>query len=130
MAEDADFTDAFCEFLQHSVTAIEAAELLLVLHEDPARAWMPEELVERLRPNTTVSEADVGRHLEMFQARGLVERAPDGRVSYKPASDEIDGYVATLARLYNERPVTLIRVIYALRDTRIKSFADAFKFRK
>jgi len=37
--------------------------------------------------------------------------------------------VRTLARAYQERPVTLIRVIYALRDTKIQSFADAFKLR-
>jgi hypothetical protein len=35
--------------------------------------------------------------------------------------------VATLARLYIERPVTLFRVIYALRDMKISTFADAFK---
>lgn len=29
-----------------------------------------------------------------------------------------------------ERPVTLFRVIYALRDLKIKSFADAFKLKR
>jgi hypothetical protein len=38
--------------------------------------------------------------------------------------------VATLAQAYEERPVTLIRLIYALRDRKIRSFADAFKLRK
>jgi hypothetical protein len=38
--------------------------------------------------------------------------------------------VRTLAQAYNERPVTLIRMIYALRDPKIQSFADAFKLRK
>ena len=31
---------------------------------------------------------------------------------------------------YAQRPVTLIRMIYALRDTRIQSFAEAFRIRK
>ena len=35
----------------------------------------------------------------------------------------------TLARAYKERPVTLIRMIYALRDQRIRSFADAFRLK-
>ena len=40
------------------------------------------------------------------------------------------GHVATLAKAYEERPVTLFRIIYALRDANIRSFADAFKLTK
>jgi hypothetical protein len=32
--------------------------------------------------------------------------------------------------VYRERPVTLIRVIYGLRDKKIRSFAEAFKLRR
>ena len=39
-------------------------------------------------------------------------------------------HVTTLAQAYGERPVTLIRVIYALRDGKIRSFADAFRLRR
>jgi hypothetical protein len=35
-----------------------------------------------------------------------------------------------LALAYKERPVTLFRVIYALRDLKIQSFADAFKLKR
>jgi hypothetical protein len=38
--------------------------------------------------------------------------------------------VEQLAEAYNERPVTLIRTIYAPAETKIQSFADSFKFRK
>jgi hypothetical protein len=43
---------------------------------------------------------------------------------------ELAAHVETLARAYEERPVTLFRIIYALRDANIRSFADAFKVRK
>jgi hypothetical protein len=33
-------------------------------------------------------------------------------------------------RVYNARPVTMVRVIYALRDEKIRSFADAFRIIK
>ena len=46
-----------------------------------------------------------------------------------PAS-EASRFVETLAQAYVQRPVTLIRVIYALRDSKIQTFADAFKIRK
>jgi hypothetical protein len=35
-----------------------------------------------------------------------------------------------LSQAYRERPVTLFRVIYALRDLKIRSFAHAIKARR
>jgi hypothetical protein len=40
-----------------------------------------------------------------------------------------DAHVAVLARLYVERPVTPFRAIYALRDLKIDTLADALKLR-
>ena len=50
--------------------------------------------------------------------------------SDRPATDELRMYGDMLALAYKERPVTLIRMIYALRDSRIQTFADAFKLRR
>jgi len=47
-----------------------------------------------------------------------------------PVDDATRAHLATLAQAYEERPVTLFRIIYALRDAKIRSFADAFKLRK
>ena len=123
--EDAQFSDEFCRFLQTTVPSVDAAELLLRLQRDPARWWSAGELAA-----TPLAEADVARYLETFQARGLIANDPDRRVQYQPASAVLDSYVRTLAQAYSERPVTLIRVIYALRDSKIRSFADAFKLRR
>jgi hypothetical protein len=126
--DDADFTDEFCDFLQRSIQTVNAAELLLVLHGQPERAWTAHELAAKLEPAASVTHADAAKDLDMFEQRGLVERAADGRrFSYRPVSADLDAYVRTLAKLYNERPVTLIRMIYTLRDAKIKTFADAFK---
>ncbi len=114
--EDADFTDEFCQFLQSAVPAVEAAEFLLQVREDPARAWTPPE--------------GVARYVSALQSRGLVELGGTQRVRYKPASDALAARVATLDKLWRERPVTLIRVIYGLRDSKIRSFADAFRLRR
>ena len=127
--EDAQFSDEFCRFLQTTLPSVDAAELLLMLARDPARWWSAPDIVAALRP-APLSEADVTRVLETLQARGLLAQGPDRRVQYRPGNDELAGYVRTLAQAYSERPVTLIRVIYALRDSKIRSFADAFKLRK
>jgi hypothetical protein len=48
-----------------------------------------------------------------------------------PAADPaFQAHLKTLAQAYEERPVTLIRLIYALRDRKIRSFAEAFRLRK
>lgn len=114
--EDADFTDEFCQFLQSAVPAVEAAEFLLLVKGDPARPWTPPE--------------GVARYVSGLQASGLVEVDSDQRVRYKPASEALATHVAMLDKLWRERPVTLIRVIYGLRDSKIRSFADAFRLRR
>jgi hypothetical protein len=128
--EDADFSDEFCQFLQVAVPAVETAELLLVLRRDSARAWSVSEAVTALGAGASLPEEVASRYLEELQARGLVTIDPAKRVQYRPASDTLDAHAATLEKVYRERPVTLIRVIYGLRDSKIRSFADAFKLRR
>ena len=127
--EDAQFSDEFCRFLQSTLPSVDAAELLLLLARDPTRWWSVPEIVAALRP-APLTDADVTRVLETLQARAIVALGPDRRVQYRPGNEELAGYVRTLGQAYSERPVTLIRVIYALRDSKIRSFADAFKLRK
>lgn len=128
--EDSAFSDEFCRFIQTSVHSVDAAELLLLLSREPERWWEPSGLAARLRPTTTLSEADAARYLDQFQAGSLIAVGPDRRVQYRPATEALGAHVRMLAQAYKERPVTLFRVIYALRDLKIQSFADAFKLRK
>ena len=49
---------------------------------------------------------------------------------YSPATPALDAAVRALTKVYNERPVTLVRMIYAPKDEKIRSFADAFRLKK
>jgi hypothetical protein len=128
--EDADFSDDFCRFLQTTIPAVDAAELLLLLRRSPESSWTAAEAAAKLRPSVPISEADAAKYLELFQSRGVTGPADGGRVQFRPASDELRMYADMLALAYKERPVTLIRMIYALRDSRIQTFADAFRLRR
>jgi hypothetical protein len=110
--QDAEFSDEFCSFLQKSVPTVDAAELLVLLARQPEVDWTAQVLIERKPPGVNVSAADAEQALEVF------------------ADPERRMHLATLAKAYNERPVTLFRMIYALRDAKIHSFADAFRLRK
>lgn len=126
---DLDFTDEFCVFLQRCVANVDAAELLLALSKEPRHPWTVRELCAQLAPMTTLPEAEAERCIAVFEANGVVVRDAGRRVSYQ-AADAQDVHVARLTRLYVERPVTLFRVIYALRDSKINTFADAFNLRR
>jgi hypothetical protein len=127
--EDADFTDEFCRFIQGTIPSVEAAELLIHLSGHPDAGMTPAAAVEGLPKGVPLTEAQAAGHLEAFAARGLVSRQ-GGEYRYAPATGELRGFAEMLAQAYNQRPVTLIRIIYALRDTKIQSFAEAFRLRK
>ena len=115
--EDADFSDEFCRFLQASVPTVQAAELLLQLFADPAATLRPKDAAE-------------AKLLQSFHAGGLAMTSVDQAYQYHAASAALHANVETLAKAYEARPVTLIRIIYALRDSKIRSFAEAFRMRK
>ncbi|BAU49083.1 hypothetical protein SVA_2535 [Sulfurifustis variabilis] len=124
---DADFPDELCRFIEDTIPTIETAELLLCLARHPEREWSPEELAHEIRP-TVITEAAARKSLALFSARGLVVEKQGDRVRFNPSS--ADGAIRALAKAYNERPVTLIRWIYSLKEKKIQSFADAFKIKK
>jgi len=124
--EDIEFSDNFCRFIQSAIPAVDAAEILLVFYRKPEDAFTIEEAMAKLGPG--ISAGVAARYLEQFHARGLLS-AEDRRYRYRKESD-LAAQVEKLALAYAHRPVTLVRVIYAFRDSKIKSFADAFKLRK
>ncbi len=128
--EDAEFSDDFCRFIQTTIPSFEAAELLLLLARGAGVEWRLEEALARLRPAVSITDAEAARYVELLRANALVAVAADRRFRYLPGSYFLEEQVKALERAYNERPVTLIRMIYALRDAKIQSFADAFKIRK
>jgi hypothetical protein len=128
--EDAAFSDEFCRFLRAAVPTVEAAETLLLLQREPERWWSVEEAVKALLPGASLSPAAVAGYFLLFQSNGMIAIGPDKRAQYRPGTSELERHAATLAQAYLERPVTLIRVIYALRDAKIRSFAEAFRLKR
>jgi len=123
---DVDFPEELCLFIENTIPTIEAAELLVLLAGDPDRHWNVEDIVHELRPSVR-AESEVRKCLDHFRARGLVAENQDAQFQYRPTSPTLDATVRALAKAFNQRPVTLIRMIYS---RKIQSFADAFKIKK
>jgi hypothetical protein len=108
---------------------VEAAEVLLLLARERHAALGIDAIVAGLKP-TSVDAVQVRRYLAVFQERRLIAQADDETYRYSPATDALERVVRGLAKAYNERPVTLVRLIYTLRDENIRSFSDAFRLKK
>ena len=128
--EDADFTDEFCRFIQTAIPSVEAAELLIVFARHPEREMAATDALAALPRGVPLDEAQAAPLLEGFVGRGLLSRGAGQGYRYAPSTSELRAHAEMLAQAYNQRPVTLIRIIYALRDSKIQSFAEAFRLRK
>jgi DNA-binding MarR family transcriptional regulator len=120
--------------LREYIESYEQLEVLLALYAEPSRALTAKSLGVRLRmPTSTVSEA-----LAVLCNRNLVERQkPDeGAECFQLRPQPIvNQTLARLAALYSSHAVEIIRLMSAhsierIRTAALRSFADAFLFRK
>jgi hypothetical protein len=125
---DPNVSDGLREIVRQCIPNVDAAELLLVLAKQRARAFDLSELVLKLRP-AEVSEPLARRYLAAFESCGLI-RQEHGGYRFAPASRRLKDITHGLEKLYNEQPVTLVRMIYAYRDSTLRDFADAFSLKR
>jgi hypothetical protein len=111
------------------VPDIDALEVLVLLVRQPG-AIPAAALHDSMRsPELTVRA--ITQYLEALVGQGLAEERQPGVFAYAPASGQVAESVAALLDAYERRPVTLIRTVYEIADSRnIQSLADAFRLRK
>ena len=125
---EAGVPDEVRRFLADEIHSVEQLEVLLSLHRQPAEWWTAERMAAELR---TSSDSVATRMAEMT-VRGLLEsQEEDGlRYRYCRAKPETGRVVEMLDRLYNERRVTIITLIFSKPLDSIRDFSDAFRLRK
>ena len=126
---DAGFDAEFSAFVRDCIPSLQAAAVLVCIARDAEREWDAPEIVERLRASVGLTLAEAERSIETFESRGLVERQSSSRARLARAL-LADDRLSTLVQAYEQRPVTLIQFIYAMREERIRLFSDAFRIRK
>jgi DNA-binding transcriptional ArsR family regulator len=118
------------QLIYSSVPSIDALELLMQVVRQPDVPRSVLELITALRP-AGVTEPVVRESLALLRTLGILSETPEGRILYRPDSPVLERAIGLLLRAYNERPVTLIRTVYAIADAKkIQAFADAFKIKK
>jgi hypothetical protein len=116
-------------FLDRNIETLEQLEILRILGEDRAQARDASALAEMVQTQPQIA----AQHLAALDARGLLTLAVDGTgqlARHGPKTPELEDMVNRLLQLYKERPVTLIKLVYARASDPLRAFADSFRLRK
>lgn len=115
------------ELIDHHLGTIDEIEVLLWLFGRQGEQHAAQVVASGLRK----PEEGVRHQLQQLATNGfLVHHETDGTYSYSVRTPGVTDAIEELARLYEERPVTLINALYERPSTSVRSFADAFRIRK
>jgi hypothetical protein len=114
------------QFIRDHIENVDQLRVILLLYNSGGAHWSMIDLASRLYLNPTV----VSQALAHLQAKGLAWAEGDSQqYCYRAASPEIARLMQETAELDRERPVSLLKLIYA-RPSDIQAFTDAFRLRK
>jgi predicted ArsR family transcriptional regulator len=122
------FSEGARRFIATYIDSVARLELLLLLRSQPEREFSAADVSQELRMTPVVMET----HLAGLEVMGLAKCvAPgSGRYRYALRQESLEPVVAELAQAYVDRRVSLITQIYSPAADPIRSFADAFRWRK
>jgi DNA-binding MarR family transcriptional regulator len=116
-------------FLEANIESVDQLEILRLLGEDPHKEWQAEELAREAQ----TTPAAIAMHLAALHTRGLLgTRTQEIHLfcRYGPATPELAEKVERLLQVYRERPVTMIKLVYARSKDMLKTFAEAFRLKR
>lgn len=116
------------QLISEHIRSIAQLELLVMLRREPDKQWTVEEVAKTLYTAVSMTEP----LLESLRAGGflIASTSPHLQYRYAPKTPELEQAVADLDRLYQERRVTIINLIYSAPTEKLRNFADAFRLRK
>jgi hypothetical protein len=124
---DTGIPDDVRRFVADEIHSLEQLEILLSLHRHASEWWTAERMADDLR----TSRASVAARMADMSVRGLLEVQEEGpRYRYRPATPGVEAVVQLLDRLYTERRVSIITLIFSKPLDSIRDFSDAFRVRK
>ena len=115
-------------FITEYIDSVVQLEVLLLLHNAPQTDWRAADVARELR----IEPSGAATQLAELCTRGLLS-CPDPSqpiYRYSPRTPAIDQAISGLAKVYEERRVSVINQIYAKPVDKLKSFSDAFRLRR
>jgi len=122
-----DLPAGVSDFIHKHLSSVEQIAVLILLRDDPSRAWTIDLIASELRSSPVAIE----RRLADLERTGvLVPRQTASEVRYAPTSSETSEAVTSLIETYRARPDRVIEAIYTKAPDALTAFADAFKLKK
>jgi len=124
-----DLPDDVAAFLRAHITSVMQLEVLLHLRGRAGDAVAPSQLSRELGGSV---DAAIACLLELERA-GLVDRADDPNelcYRYEPGDRTVASAVDAVADAYARRKVAVVTEIFSEPPDDLRSFSDAFRFRK
>lgn len=118
--------EAVLSFVKGAIKSAWPLELLLLMRRQPLAAWSVADLVRELRASTGVAHES----LASLIAAGLVATRETGLYTYAPITPALAELVTALTDLYSRKPIAVMNAIFSSPTDKIRSFADAFLFKK
>jgi hypothetical protein len=120
-----DFPDDVKQFINEHVESLAQLEVLLLIRAAADRAWTAQAIAGKLSIMPEMSATLLGDLVR----RGFATKDQQ-RFQYRSSGEVTDRLIDCLARLYVERRVAVTTEIYSKPLNKVKTFADAFRFRK
>ena len=116
------------QFLARYISSVEQLEVLLLMHDQPHRAWSAADVYGIIRS----SEASIAARLQSFTSEGFlaVENGSPPMYRYAPKSTDLKSAVSETATAYKTWRIRVVEAIFTPPSDPVQSFADAFRLRK
>ena len=114
----------FRDFIVKHIDSVAQIEALLLVRSNPQERWNVSQIAARLY----ASETEVAEALDRLCAAGLLIRDND-IYRFEGISPENAALIHDLLTIYARHLIAVTNIIHA-KPRRIRSFADAFRFRK
>jgi hypothetical protein len=121
-------SEALTTFLQQRLTSVDQVDIVLLLMQDPARAWTAPEVAAAVR----TAQESAAMRLFLLASGGLIVFEASGgipRYRYAGGDPETQALLTELAEIYTADRNAIAILLGAPPDP-LRSFADAFKLKK
>jgi hypothetical protein len=115
------------QFIAQQIESVAQLEALFLLRRESHRSWNAEELARHLYLSDKMCQDMLGE----LARRGYVAKDSEQKTfEYACADNQADETLGRLADLYAERRVAVIGEIYSNPISKVRTFAEAFRWRK
>jgi hypothetical protein len=117
------------KFIEGHVSALEELEVMLLLRSTAPRTWRVEDVCRELGSSVRSIRMRLDK-LEALEIVRTIESNQEKLYRYEPADEQIRMLIDGVAKLYKERRLFVIDLVYGRPESDIQAFSEAFRFKK